>query len=85
MGGKDILIEALKQLLDIRTLSKEAVPIESSMSLEPVQIGFKWKKVTPFALPMRGKRDLHVGRHGEITQVFGKFRNVKVDSSKTLL
>ena len=41
MGGKDILTEALKQLLDIRTLLKEAVPRESGISLEPVQIGSK--------------------------------------------
>ena len=41
MGGKDILTEALKQLLDIRTLLKEAVPRESGISLEPVQISSK--------------------------------------------
>ena len=42
MEGKDILLtEALKQLLDTRTLLKEAIPRERSISLEPVQIGSK--------------------------------------------
>ena len=67
MGGKDILTEALKQLLDIRTLLKEVVPRESGISLEPIQ------KNTLFALPMQKKRDLHVARHGEVAQVFRKF------------
>ena len=84
MGGEDILTDALKQLFDLRTLLKEALPRESYISLELVQTGSKRKKITPFALPMRKKRDLHVGRHGEVAQVFHKFRNVNKDSSKTL-
>ena len=31
---------------------------------------------------MRKKRDLHVGRHDEVAQVFRKLRNVQQDSSK---
>ena len=84
IGSKDILNEALKQLLDVRTLLNEAVPRESSISLELVQIGSKWKKITPFALPMWGKRDLHAEGYGEVAQVFHKFRNARVDSSKAL-
>ena len=33
MGGKDILSDALKQLLDVRELLKEAAPRESGISV----------------------------------------------------
>ena len=36
MEGKDVLTEALKQLLDISKLLKESVPRESGISLESV-------------------------------------------------
>ena len=55
----------------MKALSKTAVPRESDISLEPLQISSK-------------RRNLHVGRHGEVAQVFRKFRNIKADSPKTL-
>ena len=49
MKSRNILTKALKQLVDIRTLLKEAVPRESGISLEPIQIGSKRKKL-PFCI-----------------------------------
>ena len=83
MKSRNILTKALKQLVDIRTLLKEAVPRESGISLEPIQIGSKRKKL-PFCINNAEKKDLHVGRHGEVAQVLRKVRNVKVHSSKAL-
>ena len=52
---KTFITDALKQLLDIKTLLKAAVPRESDISLEPVQISSKRKHFTPFVLQMRKK------------------------------
>ena len=76
IDNDDVFSEALEHLFCIKKILQPLVSRERCLPLEPSKMGSKRKKISPLPLPLRKKKALFIGRHGEGAENARKYREM---------